>query len=704
MKEVIMVESDQSLKSLCKLKDSVLEYQVTYIKEEPVSCGGGHLGETNIFVPQYHTEQYPLTHMKEEQPYSYEDGNLIYSSKCTSTGPIQHYTSTYVKKEPAFCDEDVINQVNYQPKDHIQCMSTSINEERVSCDRENITGANTYMLSGHTPLPSSTRVKKDSDSFETGQFTCPYTNIFADHVQQYPVTHIKEEPEPSDGGNSTKTNIYSLVHCTPYLSANIKEEPHSHEEEQLSVPNTYTQTNPTPHPSPSIKEEPNSFNQEDLIDLIICTKTDQTVHHLSVDVKGEPVSCDITIKHPEICTPSDDIHYPSPHLREESVSQDGRHLKDMKNNTPTDHIQKNPSSFDDEKTDLFDEADFTDYNNAKEQTAVNVPYQLVNKGDGLQEKNVHFNLCTNQQTAQSTDFTFKCLECEACFASKLNFEEHLTLHRGKKNHVCSHCGKCFSYQSQLLIHERTHTGEKPFTCSECGKCFNQYVHLAIHLMSHTGEKPYVCSECGKSFNRKTTLTIHQRVHTGEKPFHCSQCGKYFSTSSNLIKHQRVHTGEKPYSCSECGELFVHYTQLIRHQANHTSGKKFSCVECGKSFSQKAQFLRHERFHKSDNTYSCSECNQFFKHYKDFLVHQPTHTGQNPFTCRECGKHFTKKWTLVSHQRVHSGEKPFSCLECDKSFGLSSTLAKHKQVHVKKLVKSFPEREELFDCKTQIERQ
>ncbi|XP_073444487.1 uncharacterized protein [Dendrobates tinctorius] len=688
-----MVESDQSLKSLCKLNDSVLEYQVTYIKDEPVSCGESHLGETNIFVPPHNIQQYALSHMKEE-PYSYEGKNLISSPKCTSTVPLQHhYTSTYIKKEPAFCDEQVINKVNYQSKDNMQRLSTCIDEGRSSCDRGNITDTNTSILSCHTLLRSSSHVKENSDFFPGGPMPCPDSNIFTDHIQQYPLTHIKVEPEPSAGGNIT--NTYSIIDCTPHLSANVKEEPQCHEEEQLAVTNTFIHTDPTHHPSLSIKEEPHLYDQGKLTDLPVYTMSDHTVHHLSTDVKEEHLSCAVTIKHSEICAPLGNTqNYPFTDFKEESVSHSRRQLMDVKSHTNTGHLQNKSSSFDDDKTDSCENAEFSGHYNTKDQHPVKVSFQLLHKGVGLQEKNVEFSqnsnnsVYTNHQEAQAAGFSFKCLECEACFTSKLNFEEHITIHRGKKAHVCSHCGKCFSYQSQLLIHERTHTGEKPFTCSECGKCFNQYVHLAIHLMSHTGEKPYVCSECGKSFNRKTTLTIHQRVHTGEKPFHCSQCGKYFSTSSNLIKHQRVHTGEKPYSCSECAELFVHYTQLIRHQANHTSEKIFSCSECGRSFSQKAQFLKHEMFHKSSNTYSCSECKQIFNQCKD-LLHQSTHTGQNPVKCQECGKLFDKKCSMVSHQRFHSGEKTF-CSECCKSY------AKHNQVHIKKAVKSFPESGELFD--------
>ncbi|CAJ0917458.1 unnamed protein product [Ranitomeya imitator] len=340
-KEVIMVESDQSLKSLCKLKDSVLEYEVTFIKEEPVSCGGSHLGETNIFVPPRNTQQYPLTHMKEE-PYSYEENNVICSPKCTSTGPIQHYTSTYIKKEPVFCDEQVINKVRYQSKDHIQRLPSCIDEERGSTDRGNITCTNTCIHSCHTPLRSSTH--QNSDFFKGGPMTCPESNIFEDDNQQYPLTHIKEEPEPSDGGNIT--NTYSIIDCTPYLSANIKKEPQSHEDEHLAVTNTFKHTDPTHHSSLSIKKEPHSYDQGNLSDLTICTMLDHTVHYLSTDVKEEQLSCDITIKHSEICTRLGNTqNCPSTHLKEEFVFHSGRQLMDMKSHPPTDHIQEKSSSF-----------------------------------------------------------------------------------------------------------------------------------------------------------------------------------------------------------------------------------------------------------------------------------------------------------------------------------------------------------------------
>ncbi|XP_075114482.1 uncharacterized protein LOC142183331 isoform X2 [Leptodactylus fuscus] len=700
-----MMENHQPLKSLCRLKDSVIEYQVTYIKEELVSCGGGHLGDTEIFIPP----QCAASDIKEE-PFSREAEDLMYSHMYTPTGSIQQYTSTYVKEEPASRDNHPPDQVSSTPKVHTQSTTTRIKEEPVTCDGGD---PNIYIHSIHTLQYPSTRVKHELESCDGGHRTSPDCNKPRDPTRRYSFTHIKEELVSSGGRNLSKPNMHPTIDYTFYPSTPIKQEPQSYKVKQLTVTNTYNpaaraslyQTSyikedrgmgaspvrytPTDHihqPTANIKQEPDSCDEENLTDSMIYTPTQHTLHHLSTHVKEEPVSCDIESS--DHCAPSGQARH---YLKEEPVSYAGEHLKNMELHTPTEQTQKRP---DDEETDSCDEADFTNISAAREQIAADVAVQCVNRGIGPQNNNLDHSqngngsVSTCHQSAQPTDFNFKCLECEACFTSKSDFEEHLALHRGKKTHVCSHCGKCFSYQSQLLIHERTHTGEKPFTCSECGKCFNQYVHLAIHLMSHTGEKPYMCSECGKSFNRKTTLTIHQRVHTGEKPFHCSQCGKYFSTSSNLIKHQRVHTGEKPYSCSECGELFVHYTQLIRHQANHSLEKPFSCLECGKSFSQKAQFLKHEKFHKADNAYSCSECNQYFKQYKELLVHQSIHTGQNLFRCQECGKEFDKKWTLVSHQRFHSGEKPFSCSECGKSFGLTSSLAKHQQVHVKE--KSYPE--------------
>ncbi|KAG8548436.1 hypothetical protein GDO81_025357, partial [Engystomops pustulosus] len=604
-----MMENHQSFRSLCGLKDSVIEYQVTYIKEEPVCRSGGDLGGADTFVPTCHTQHYPTTHVKEEA-ISYDEENLISSHKYKPAGPIGQYTSTYVKEEPDVCDEHQADSTSYAPKVHT---STCVKEEPVLCDGG-----------------SHTDSDQEANSYNGGHLASPHY-----HTQQYSLTYLKEE---LGDRIVTNRNMGSLTDCAHYQCTRIKQEQQTHEDGHLSGTNSHAPTprtslypymneevvsqNLTNCPSAAIKEEADSCDK----DTIMYTLTDHIMRaYHSTHVKKELDTCDRDLGHHEICAPFEHTQHftPAPTKYEPVLYAKGP----LKNTKYTDQARNTSSRYEQEKTDSCDEADAPNLCKDIEKTVVNTP--------------------------QSLEVTFKCPECESCFMTKPDLEEHLSLHKVKKTHVCSHCGKCFSYQSQLLIHERTHTGEKPFICSECGKCFNQYVHLAIHLMSHTGEKPYVCTECGKSFNRKTTLTIHQRIHTGEKPFHCTQCGKYFSTSSNLIKHQRVHTGEKPYSCSECGELFVHYTQLIRHLANHSAEKPFSCSECGKGFSQKAQLLRHERLHKVDNTYSCSECNQSFKQYKDLLVHQSTHAGHNPFSCRECGKKFE------STLRFHSGEKTFS---------------------------------------------
>ncbi|XP_073515444.1 uncharacterized protein [Phyllobates terribilis] len=264
------------------------------------------------------------------------------------------------------------------------------------------------------------------------------------------------------------------------------------------------------------------------------------------------------------------------------------------------------------------------------------------------------------QSANTGEKPYTCLECGKCFDWKSKFIQHKRSHTGEKPFSCEDCGKCFSERSFLFRHQRSHTDAKPFSCSQCGKCFKQKWGLVTHERSHTGAKPYSCSECDKCYSDKSSLARHQWVHTGEKPFSCSECGKCFNRKSCLVTHQSIHTGEKPFSCSECGKLYNNKTHLARHQWVHTGVKPFSCLECGTFFTDKSSLVNHQNVHTGSMPYSCSECGKCFNNKSNLVRHQWVHKEVKPFSCSECGKCFSQKLEVVRHQRIHTGEKPFSC--------------------------------------------
>uniref|UniRef100_A0A803SVH1 Uncharacterized protein n=1 Tax=Anolis carolinensis TaxID=28377 RepID=A0A803SVH1_ANOCA len=221
--------------------------------------------------------------------------------------------------------------------------------------------------------------------------------------------------------------------------------------------------------------------------------------------------------------------------------------------------------------------------------------------------------------------TYKCPECQICFAEAAGLRTHRRVHRTEKPCQCMECGKCFPWESELRRHQRIHTGEKPYQCSECGDTFGWKSHLVRHQRSHQGfqarDKPYQCRECGNHYTRKENLIVHERTHTGERPYKCLECGKCFFRSAIFIRHQRLHMGEKPYQCFQCGKCFVRKTCLTKHEKAHEEKEYYQCLESGENFARKSCLLNPGNVHPGKQ---CGEC---FDVSSALERHKGVHIGQ-----------------------------------------------------------------------------
>jgi uncharacterized Zn-finger protein len=62
--------------------------------------------------------------------------------------------------------------------------------------------------------------------------------------------------------------------------------------------------------------------------------------------------------------------------------------------------------------------------------------------------------------------------------------------------------------------------EKPYMCEHCNACFADRGTWRNHVRIHTGERPYTCALCDKTFAQRTNLQAHINTHTDERPFPC----------------------------------------------------------------------------------------------------------------------------------------------------------------------------------------
>ncbi|KAH7703608.1 hypothetical protein AAVH_29216 [Aphelenchoides avenae] len=111
----------------------------------------------------------------------------------------------------------------------------------------------------------------------------------------------------------------------------------------------------------------------------------------------------------------------------------------------------------------------------------------------------------------------------------------------EKRFECAMCGHKFPVQSLLDQHLRIHS-EKPFACVECDASFASRFGFVEHMRSHTGFAPYVCQECGQKFTHKRSFKFHRRSHAPkdsksaqkEHLYECPQCTRKFAEKSHLM--------------------------------------------------------------------------------------------------------------------------------------------------------------------------
>ena len=110
-----------------------------------------------------------------------------------------------------------------------------------------------------------------------------------------------------------------------------------------------------------------------------------------------------------------------------------------------------------------------------------------------------------------------CDKCEGgkTFETRTELGKHMRkVHKiGKeKNCVCSVCGKAYLEMAFLREHMYSHADEPQFPCEKCSKKFWGRRQLYHHDMSiHEGRRDHICTYCGKGFHTKSRLLRHSTV-------------------------------------------------------------------------------------------------------------------------------------------------------------------------------------------------
>lgn len=196
------------------------------IKEEPDSCPGGNITDSEFYISGDSADPYPSAHIKPESMVG--DGGRDHEEPSTA-GPMQ-YTSVRIKEEPAAYEEGSVTDPNFQ----YTCFQ--IKEESVSDEEGNLADTDEYRPTVRKRY-AAYGSDEETDSCDEG--TASETDVFTpvDRTQPYPSTH--SEPAPAmygsnhlqndflifDEGSSFDTDVSALIkHAqTKYSFAPIEE-------------------------------------------------------------------------------------------------------------------------------------------------------------------------------------------------------------------------------------------------------------------------------------------------------------------------------------------------------------------------------------------------------------------------------------------------------------------------------------------------
>ncbi|XP_053401743.1 uncharacterized protein LOC123550514 [Mercenaria mercenaria] len=173
---------------------------------------------------------------------------------------------------------------------------------------------------------------------------------------------------------------------------------------------------------------------------------------------------------------------------------------------------------------------------------------------------------------------------------KLHTKSHLT----KPPYKCDSCQEDFISSYNLRIHKRdgcNTSAEKSntsFKCDECDFVFFGRREMKNHLRLHMGRSkaaaPNRCPYCEHSDSSIENIQKHvAEVHGESKPLKCDMCGFFAVSIRSLKSHMKRHVNDQrfvaqpleQYKCNLCGYVCHHLPSLKSHMWRHAADQHYS---------------------------------------------------------------------------------------------------------------------------------
>ena len=118
----------------------------------------------------------------------------------------------------------------------------------------------------------------------------------------------------------------------------------------------------------------------------------------------------------------------------------------------------------------------------------------------------------------------KCPKCDMICRNEANLYIHMTSkHRSSNEHrPCTECGAMIrqTYMNAHMMKKHTPDHLKPFVCEICKKGFCYKIQFENHMNTHYGKKPHTCKYCNRGFADVSNKMQHEKsTHEGIKRSH-----------------------------------------------------------------------------------------------------------------------------------------------------------------------------------------
>lgn len=238
----------------------------------------------------------------------------------------------------------------------------------------------------------------------------------------------------------------------------------------------------------------------------------------------------------------------------------------------------------------------------------------------------HIAQCDGQQLVRRRTMTYKCLDCERKFGSKVKCAQHMAdVHNRHIENIAKFCFECKrQFDEEASVHaKRQHCAYK---CDQVRLSTLSKIKFPLNS-NHP--------QCGARFFNQKTLENHSKKHESgeERPFACELCSSSFKTKNHLSSHisiQHKTEEEKQFACSLCSKRFAFQFQLTAHSNQvHSDVKRFGCNFCDMKFKALLQMKEHcRREHGEVKAYPCPNCDAKLKTLNELKTHQKDEHGKS----------------------------------------------------------------------------